>query len=87
MKNKEKLYKLIEKPLLEIGIKVVDILFVTEAEIDYLRIIIDKDSYINIDDCVEATKIIDKIIDDVEISDDSYILDVCSKQKGGSIDG
>ncbi|MDD2489976.1 MAG: hypothetical protein PHY26_01830 [Bacilli bacterium] len=87
MKNKQKLINLLKEPLLTIGIKIDNIIELKEDNINFLRIIIDKEPYIDIDDCVEATKIINKIIDKVDISDESYVLDVCSKQKGGNING
>ncbi len=48
----------------------------------YLRVIIDKVGIINIDDCVTVTNLINPIIDGIDIEEDNYILDVCSKEKG-----
>ena len=79
---KKQILRLIKKPLLDINIKVEDILLVEEDNVKFLRIIIDKEPYIDIDDCVTATKLIDPIIDQLDIVEDSYILDVCSKEKG-----
>lgn len=80
---KAKILKLIKEPLLEVGIIVDNILYVKEDDTNFLRIIIDKEPYVNLDDCVTATKIIDPIIEKADIIDESYILDVCSKEKGG----
>lgn len=45
----------------------------------FLRVIIDKQGIIDIDDCVFVSKLINPILDDANIIDDNYILDVCSK--------
>ena len=47
-----------------------------------LTIIIDKDGYININDCLKVNKIINPILDKEDIIKESYVLDVCSKEKG-----
>ena len=59
-----------------------DVLYVKEDNNYYLRVIIDKNGLIDINDCVAVTKIVDPMLDGVEYITDSYILDVCSKEKG-----
>ena len=48
----------------------------------YLRVIIDKNGIIDINDCVTVTHIVDPMLDNIDYITDSYILDVCSKEKG-----
>ena len=48
----------------------------------FLRVIIDKNGIIDIGDCVKVTHIVDPLLDTVDYIKDSYILDVCSKEKG-----
>lgn len=49
----------------------------------FLRVVIDKNGIIDIDDCVFVSKLINPIIDlNDPIQGDNYILDVCSKEKG-----
>ena len=48
----------------------------------FLRVVIDKNGIIDINDCVNVTHIIDPMLDDVDYITDSYILDVCSKEEG-----
>jgi ribosome maturation factor RimP len=74
---------LIVKPLKEINIDVDSVTFTKEGNMNILRITIDKEPYVDVDDCVAATRIINPIIDKVDVTDDTYILDVCSKEKGG----
>jgi len=59
-----------------------DVLYVKEDGNYYLRVIIDKNGIIDINDCVTVTKIVDPMLDDIDYITDSYILDVCSKEKG-----
>ena len=56
--------------------------YVKEDSNMFLRVIIDKNGIIDIDDCVNVSKLINPILDEANIIDDSYILDVCSKEKG-----
>jgi ribosome maturation factor RimP len=79
MKKESDILNLIKEPLMNIGIQVDSVSFVRENNNNFLRIIIKKDNYVDVDDCVNATKIINPIIDETNIINDSYILDVCSK--------
>ena len=54
-----------------------------EGSVYFLRIIIDKEPFVDVDTCVLATEIINPIIDTIEEEfDDAYVLDVCSMEKG-----
>ncbi len=56
--------------------------YVKEGSNYFLRIIVDKEGYINIEDCIKINHLISPIIDEADLIKDSYILDVCSKEKG-----
>ena len=47
-----------------------------------LSVVLDKALGIDLDTTVEATNIINPIVDDYDFTDDSYILDVTSKERG-----
>ena len=82
---KEKLDKIREKltpSLTEIDIVITDITFSKNGKYNFLTIELDKESGIDIDTIVEATNIINPLIDELDIIDDSYILDVISKERG-----
>lgn len=81
MKIEEVVFKLIEKEIENIGIRLYEVKYEKEGNINFLRVIIDKDTFINVDDCVNVTKIINPILDEKNIIEESYILDVCSKEK------
>ncbi len=77
--------ELIEEPLKSINIKLDDVEYVKEGSMHFLRVIIDKEPYVDVDTCVKATEIINPILDKIEDEfDDAYVLDVCSKEKGGN---
>lgn len=49
-----------------------------------LNIILDSSDVLDIDKIVEATKIINKVLDEKDYIKEKYILDVSSKEKGGN---
>ena len=56
--------------------------YVYEDSNNFLRVVIDKNGIIDIDDCVVVSKLINPILDREDPISDNYILDVCSKEKG-----
>jgi len=77
----EKVKDLIEKIIIDNGYLLDEVLYIEEDGIKFLRIIIDKEGFINVNDCVTVNNLIDPIIDNLDI-EESFILDVCSKTKG-----
>ena len=53
------------------------------ANYNVLSVILDKVGGIDLEQIVEATNIINPIVDEYDFTDDSYILDVASKERGG----
>lgn len=81
----EKLKKIetaIKKPMEEMGIIVDEIVYVTEGGYKFLKITLDKVNGIDMDTIVEATNIINPIVDDLDLIDEEYILDISSKERG-----
>lgn len=77
-----KVRNLIEDKIKEAGFILDEVLYVEEDNNYYLRIIIDKNGVIDVLDCVTVTRIVDPLLDEVDYIENSYILDVCSKEKG-----
>ena len=77
-----KIKDLIESRIVENGYILDEVLYVKEDGNYFLRVVIDKKGIIDVEDCVTVTRIIDPILDTVDYITDSYILDVCSKEKG-----
>lgn len=73
-----KVVNLIKEPIESIGIELWDVRFVKEGASWYLRVFIDKEEGINIDDCTNVSHLIDPIIDEADPINVSYYLEVCS---------
>jgi len=78
----EKVKDLIQKSVEENGYILDEVLYVKEDGNYFLRVVIDKNGIIDVEDCVTVTRIVDPLLDTVDYITDSYILDVCSKEKG-----
>ena len=70
---------LIKEPLSNEKIEVLDVFFEEEDGVKNLMIIIDKKPYVDLDTCVLATHIINPILDEADLIEESYVLNVCSK--------
>ena len=69
----------IVQPIIEsLGLRLWDVEFIKEGAYYYLRIIIDKDEAVTIEDCEAVSRKIDKIIDDEDYIEQSYFLEVSS---------
>lgn len=71
----------IEPVLKEKEIIVDDISYEKEGNYYFLRIILDKLNGIDLDTIVMATNLINPIIDELDLFEESYILDVLSKER------
>ena len=78
----DKVRKLIEDEVNKLGIKIDNVIYEKEGSNYFLRIIIDRDETIDLDTCVEVTNVINPLLDKADFLDDSYILDVSTKEKG-----
>ena len=78
----EKVRNLIEPTLKENGFILDDVVYEKEGKMYFLRIIIDKEGIVNLEDCIFVSKLINPIIDASDPISDNYIMDVCSKEKG-----
>lgn len=74
--------ELINKPVSDAGYVVDEVLYEKEAGTNFLRIIIDKAGVVDVDDCVTVSNIVNPLLDEKDFIEESYILDVCSKEKG-----
>ena len=78
----EQVRELIEETVKKEGYLLDKVSYVKESGVYYLRVEIDKEGFIDLDDCVKVTEAINPIIDRADFLNDNYILDVCSKEKG-----
>ncbi|OEF98642.1 ribosome maturation factor RimP [Desulfuribacillus alkaliarsenatis] len=82
MANVERIIKLIEsiaKPIVEKEqLDLVDVEFTQEGANWFLRVIIDKEGGIDIDDCGRISEQVSKKLDELDPIEESYFLEVCS---------
>ncbi len=79
---KEKITELIGDSLSPLNLHVDDVIYEKVEGQNTLNIVLDSDEVIDIDRIVAATKIINPIIDESNIIDERYVLDVYGKAKG-----
>ena len=72
----ENVKKLLEPSINELGFKLDDVIYEKEGSLWFLRVIIDKETLVTV------CKKINPILDEADLIKDSYILDVCTKEKG-----
>lgn len=59
-----------------------DVTFEEKGKYHFLTVTLDKIGGIDLETIVDATKIVNEVVDKADIIDDSYILDVVSKERG-----
>ena len=69
---------LVEQAVISQGVELWDVRFVKEGASYYLRIFIDSEKGIDIDDCTNVSHAVDPILDEADPIDKSYYLEVCS---------
>lgn len=69
-------------PMEELHISVDEIVYEKENGYNFLKITLDKVNGLDIDTVVEATNVINPIIDDLDPIEEEYILDISSKERG-----
>ncbi len=77
----EEIRKRIEPIIRENGYILDSVEYVKEGKTNSLVVVIDKDN-ITVEDCVIVSNLINPIIDEIDIIKESYILDVCTKERG-----
>jgi Uncharacterised BCR, YhbC family COG0779. len=75
---KVELSKVLEKK----DIIVDEITFYKKGKYQFLTIVLDKVGGIDLECIVDASKDVNEIVDNFDITDDSFILDVISKERG-----
>lgn len=78
MSIEKEVKKLIEPTIIEHNYIIEKIEYVKEGNIYFLRVIIGKNGIIDVEDCVEVSKLINPILDEKDLIEENYILDVCS---------
>ena len=82
MKIEDTVRNLIEDIITQNGFKLDEVLYEKEGRTFFLRIVIDKDGIVDVEDTVKVFHLISPILDKEDHIKDAYYLDVCSKEKG-----
>ena len=78
----EEIKKGLTPELEKLNIIITDITYSKKGKYNFLTIELDKEGGLDLDTIVEASNVINPIIDKLDLIDDSYILDVISKERG-----
>jgi ribosome maturation factor RimP len=73
-----KVQSLLEKIINDLGYDLYDVVYEKEGKDYYLRIIIDKEDGIDINDCEKVNNAINDILDEADLIKDQYFLEVSS---------
>ncbi len=74
----EKVFGIIKDTVQAQGVSLWDVKYVKEGASYYLRVILDSEEGISIDDCTNVHHAIDPVLDEADPIKDSYYLEVCS---------
>ena len=77
-KIEEKVQNLLENTIINLGYELYDVIYEKEGKDFYLRIFIDKESGISINDCEYVNNNINDILDEADYIKDAYFLEVSS---------
>lgn len=78
----ERIKELITEPISKLDLVVDSIEYVKNGKYNFLNIVLDRINGIDLDTIVEATNIINPILDEYDLIDEEYILDISSKERG-----
>jgi ribosome maturation factor RimP len=74
----ESVLKIIEKPIKALGYEDVQVKYVKEFGTQYLRVLVDRDDVIDLEDIVKVNDLISPILDEADLIQNEYVLDVTS---------
>ena len=76
--TEQRIYNAVKPIADEFGFQIWDVRFEKEGAYWYLRIFIDQESGITIEDCEKMTEPVNKLLDEQDPISQNYILEVCS---------
>ena len=78
----DEIKKIVADAMVKEDIIVCDVSFVKENNYNFLKITLDKVNGIDLDTIVEATNIINPLLDEYDLISEEYVLDISSKERG-----
>lgn len=79
---KEQIINVVGEKLEKLDVWIDDVYSDKEGTTNYVHIVLDSNKIIPINTVVMATRIINPLIDKIDLMDESYILDIYAKSKG-----
>lgn len=77
-KTEQEYYNIVLPVVQKLGYKLYDVLYVKEGADWYLRLFIDSDKGINLDDCEKVSNAVGEKLDEVDPIENAYVLEVSS---------
>lgn len=74
----ERVAELVREPVGSLGLRLWDVKYVKEGASWYLRVYIDKDGTVDINDCTEVSHLLDPLLDEADMINSAYYFEVCS---------
>lgn len=73
---------IVEDAITKENYRLENVIYEKEGNTYFLRIVIDKDGIVDVEDTVKVFHIVNKLLDENDPIKDAYVLDVCSMEKG-----
>ncbi len=74
----QRVEELVQPIVDELAYELVDVEFVKEAGMHYLRVILDKENGIGLDECEKVSRLLSPKLDENNFIEENYFLEVCS---------
>ena len=74
--------QIVEDAITKENYRLESVIYEKEGNTYFLRIVIDKDGIVDVEDTVKVFHIVNKLLDEKDPIKDAYVLDVCSMEKG-----
>ena len=78
LNTEKRLEELLKPEVSDMGYELVDLVFVKEGPNWYLRVFVDKDGGVTIDDCEIVSRCLEKILDEKDPIEQAYFLEISS---------
>lgn len=78
----EKIKEIVTEAMNKEDIIVCSVSYENENNYNFLKIVLDKVNGIDLDTIVEATNIINPLLDEYDLISEEYVLDISSKERG-----
>lgn len=78
----EKIKEIVTEAMNKEDIIVYSVSYEKENNYNFLKIVLDKVNGIDLDTIVEATNIINPLLDEYDLISEEYVLDISSKERG-----